>query len=38
MEAVKPKIGRCIVFHGAPHTALPNDDKRLVVSGNIKFS
>ena len=37
---VKPKIGRCIVFHGAiPHTALPNkDDKRLVVSGNIKFS
>ena len=37
---VKPKIGRCIVFHGAiPHTALPNkDDKRLIVSGNIKFN
>jgi len=36
---IKPKIGRCVVFHGAiPHTALPNkDDKRLIVSGNIKF-
>lgn len=36
---VKPKAGRCVVFHGAiPHTALPNkDDKRLIVSGNIKF-
>ena len=36
---VKPKSGRCVVFHGAiPHTALPNkDDKRLIVSGNIKF-
>jgi hypothetical protein len=36
---VKPKLGRCVVFHGAiPHTALPNkDDKRLIVSGNIKF-
>jgi hypothetical protein len=37
---VKPKIGRCVVFHGAlPHCALPNkDDKRLIVSGNILFS
>ena len=37
---IKPKIGRCVVFHGAiPHTALPNkDDKRLIVSGNIIFS
>lgn len=37
---VKPKIGRCIVFHGAiPHTALPNkDEKRLIVSGNIFFN
>ena len=37
---IKPKIGRCVVFHGAiPHTALPNkDDKRLIVSGNIKFN
>ena len=37
---VKPKAGRCVVFHGAiPHTALPNkDDKRLIVSGNIIFS
>ena len=36
---IKPKIGRCVVFHGAiPHTALPNkDDKRLIVSGNIEF-
>ena len=36
---VKPKTGRCVVFHGAiPHTALPNkDNKRLIVSGNIKF-
>jgi hypothetical protein len=37
---VKPKIGRCVVFHGAlPHTALPNKDKkRLIVSGNILFT
>jgi hypothetical protein len=37
---VKPKIGRCVVFHGAiPHTALPNKDKkRLIVSGNIFFN
>jgi len=36
---VKPKKGRCVVFHGAiPHTGLPNkDDKRLIVSGNINF-
>lgn len=36
---IKPKVGRCVVFHGAiPHTALPNkDNKRLIVSGNIKF-
>jgi len=37
---VKPKIGRCVVFHGAiPHAALPNkDDNRLIVSGNILFN
>jgi hypothetical protein len=37
---IKPKIGRCIVFHGAiPHTALPNkDNKRLIVSGNLTFN
>jgi hypothetical protein len=36
---VKPKIGKCVVFHGMiPHSVLPNkDDERLIVSGNIQW-
>jgi hypothetical protein len=37
---IKPVKGRCILFPGAmPHEAMPNnDDRRLIVSGNIVYT
>ena len=34
---IKPKIGKCVVFHGAiPHGVLPNEDtERFIISGNL---
>ena len=36
---IEPKIGRCVLFPGAmPHEAMPNnDDRRMIVSGNIIY-